>query len=261
MKQVTPQQIISTVRKNSCVYIGSNQDSYPLEIFKKEIETWVYFDSFPKSEGEKEITLEYEGKRSTPAMFWNSVKQWFSTAGFIEKTHIPEFSLKIFINGTRKVLFFYNTIFPQNINNLHKKIFAKCSNIYLNGYDPHKVIIKYLKYPLNLIIGPNMQVNMDGRTKNDLVTFLFKNYVGNINYYFVKGRTSYELDKFNYETKKLEIIKCSNLLEIKYLTQIESEKEDVYEYNLDKKLFIKNGWSRAYKSGNDIPIDVLTNKM
>jgi hypothetical protein len=242
------------------VYIGSGSDSYPLELFKKTIKTWVYFDSLPKSEGGGEITyLGDDDKPITPAMVWNSVKEWFLKAGFLEKNHIPEFSLKIFVNGTRKVLFFYNTSFPQNVNELHKKIFAKCSNIYLNGYDPNKLIIKYLKYPLNIIIGPNMQVNMDGRTKNELLYFLFRNYVGNINYYFVKGITNYEPDKFNSEIKKLEVIKFSNLLEGRYLSQIESQKEDAYEYNLDKKLFIKNGWSRAYNSGNDIPIDVLKN--
>lgn len=220
---------------NCCLYIGSHSDLTPRERLPF-IQEWIYVESLPNTEGdldeilltlsdddnENELLLRDTKLRNNYLL--SGFKSHFEKGGFVLHDDCTADNLIIFKKDNITLNFFYNTIFPTTKNSKLEEMIIRTNSIYVSGYNP--------SFDINIL--PNLETlflsdntNLLPTDNNDIISFLYNNYVPKLKYVLV--------DRLFCD----ELIYCKNILEchhksletkqyIEYMDYIKSIDEEEY---------------------------------
>ena len=128
----------------NAIYIGAGLDVRPLKAMFY-VSTFVYIDSRPNSanpgcgENQKDdFEFVYEFNLKMMALRWEIQYP----VGWKEKETEP-FCLK-YTKGSRKLYYYFNTAFPQQVSDELRDKIAACSTLIVAGFAPHKSVLEMM---------------------------------------------------------------------------------------------------------------------
>ena len=132
------------------VYIGAGLDLEPLDLPMNE---FIYIDSQPFSEFGTYAYTESEKKTCTKKtrfrnlfsrpQFLNDLKAKMVEKGYHIINRTEDFI--VFTNNTKKIKYYYSCSFPEFVESRLLNELKTCDTIIACGYDPHPVILDYIK--------------------------------------------------------------------------------------------------------------------
>lgn len=226
--------IIKNMNK-SCLYIGSYSDLKSVERLPF-IQEWIFVESLPNTEGDLEeilLTLSRDDNENELLLqdktFRNKYmlsrfRTDFEREGFLLFEDLHEDNLMIFKKNQTTLYFFYNTVFPTTKNSKLEEMFPKVDSIYVSGFNP---IVNLTDLPKLDTLFVSDSTSLLPTDNNDIITFLYNNYVPKLKYVLVDRIFSDEL------------IYCKNLLDchhkslesesyISYMEYMKSADEEEY---------------------------------
>lgn len=218
-----------------CLYIGSQSDLKPIERLPF-IQEWIYVESLPNTEGDlDEIFLTLSEDDNENELLINDTKlrnnymlsvfkNDFEKGGFVLYDDLISDNLMIFKKNEITLYFFYNTIYPTTKNSKLEELIIGTDSIYVSGYNP-VVAIKSIPKLETLFVGD--ATNLLPSSDDDIITFLYNNYVPKLKYVLV--------DRIFTD----ELIYCKNILDchhkslesdeyISYMNYIKNNDEEEY---------------------------------
>lgn len=176
----------------SAVYIGAGLDIIPI-IVLTHIKKFIYIDSLPKSEYG---TFCFEDERFYNKKFIENLNKVMKNNNF-DLLKQNENYLEFYEKDTkdRKVKYFINMPFPENLTDESIEEINNCDTLILSGYCPHKVLIELMP-KLNNIIGNTHTVYIhdeyeDEDSKNNSVFEYLKNNP-DYEYFLIKEKEKFE---------------------------------------------------------------------
>ena len=176
----------------SAVYIGAGLDIIPI-IVLTHIKKFIYNDSLPKSEY---VTFCFEDERFYNKKFIENLNKVMKNNNF-DLLKQNENYLEFYEKDTkdRKVKYFINMPFPENLTDESIEEINNCDTLILSGYCPHKVLIELMP-KLNNIIGNTHTVYIhdeyeDEDSKNNSVFEYLKNNP-DYEYFLIKEKEKFE---------------------------------------------------------------------
>ena len=183
-----------------CLYIGASNDLEPT-LKLQFIKEWIYVDTFPDTEGESReilyipqdiINSDDENKYKTDINFRRnhfldiSLKKHFSDSGFEFVKENADDKFMVFLRKKDNVTlnYFYNNIYPKTKNLVLDKLLQNTDSIYIQGYAP---LIDIMALPKinTLFLGDDAWLLPDDREDNNIINFLYRNYVEGLKYVLV----------------------------------------------------------------------------
>lgn len=176
-----------------CLYIGSHSDLKPIERLPF-INEWIFVESLPNTEGDsEEILLTLSDNDNENELLLNDTtmrnkyllsefKSDFEKGGFVLFEDLCEDNLMIFKNNQTMLYFFYNTIFPTTNNSKLENMLPDVDSIYVSGYNPEITVTDFPKLETLFVSDTTSLLPSD---TNDIITFLYNNYVPKLKYVLV----------------------------------------------------------------------------
>jgi hypothetical protein len=131
--------IIFNPKMNKAVYIGARYDIVPM-IVLDTIQEFIYIDSLPRSD----YGIHYfEDRQLERKWFLPELKNILNRNGFEcikEKENYLEYNNK----KGQTLKYHINTPFPDHITDDIQRELEPCENLILCGFDPNKIILKYM---------------------------------------------------------------------------------------------------------------------
>jgi len=163
-----------------------------------------------------------EDHYSKKSYYLDDVIDEFKKVDFQLEKHDKKERMMIFTHNKRKVVYFYNVLFPK-CTPLQLKLLKNVTSIYLCAFDPHRKILNMIHptKPITLYLfhiplyyrWDQKSHLIDFEKDTTLTGFLLRHYVENIQYVWLRNQGRDHVEK----------IKVSNLLEYHYL---ESKQEN-----------------------------------
>jgi len=238
---------------NCCLYIGASNDLEPT-LKLQFIKEWIYVDTFPDTEGEsreilyipQDINPDDENKYKTDIDFRRnhffdiSLKKHFSDSGFEFVKENADDKFMVFLRKKDNVTlnYFYNNIYPKTTNLvLEDKLLQKTDSIYIQGYVP---LIDIMALPKinTLFLGDDVRLLPDDLEDNNIINFLYRNYVEGLKYVLV-DRIFKTVEDLFYSKNLLDAHHKSLTTDehVKYVDYL--RREEMNEYLKEPKHFIR----------------------
>ena len=161
------------------VYIGAGLDLEPLDL---HINHFIYIDSQPFSEhGTQAYTESNEAITCTKKtrfrnlfsrpQFLTKLEKQMNQKGYKIVKRTGDFI--VFTNNTKKIKYYYSCSFPEFVEDELLNELKTCDTIIACGYNPHSIILDYIK-PRPLFIGNN-NTCYQGDKENSLFKVLHEN--------------------------------------------------------------------------------------
>lgn len=175
----------------SAVYIGAGWDTRPLRILK-HIQHFIMIDACPKT--------QWAGVDMYEHNFTETLITYFMRAGFsihlddYEKLmkHAPSkqirgdcappldpFMIRFECEKThQRISYYFNTLFPEDIDDVLCRDLYSASTLIIAGYHPHKCITNMIVAPFELVLLEGTVFTRDDSEEETIITEFHKNGMG-----------------------------------------------------------------------------------
>lgn len=138
------------VQSRKAAYIGAGHDMIPVVVCK-EIESFIYVDAGPSFDPSHPFVSETSAKKRL-----DHLNKIVSQIGFFLIRHTRHKKIGIFeyrnVTTNQTIHYYYNTVFPQDMDELLYKQLLECDTLIIAGYQPfyHNALSNIKRFITNL---------------------------------------------------------------------------------------------------------------